>query len=107
MLQIIPWRNLPNWQQEIVLDQVIYHLSFHWNALNEFWTMDIFSRDQVPLILGIKLVVNYNLTAQYVNNALFPGSILVIDFSSDVESIERLDMGNRVQLVYQDVTDVI
>lgn len=106
-MQIIPWRNLPSWQQEIVLDQIIFHLSFHWNALNEFWSIDIYDRDHEPIILGIKLVVDYDITSHYVNDALFPGAILVIDFSRDVEEIGRLDMGDRVQLVYQEAVDVI
>lgn len=101
-MQIVPWRNLPNWQQEIVMDGIVYHLSFHWNSLNEFWSMDIYDRDQNPIILGIKLVVNYDVTSHYINENLFPGTLLVIDFSREVEVIGREDMGDRVQLIYQE-----
>ena len=99
---IIPWRNLPNWQQEITLGQETYLLNFRWNSLNSFWVMDIYTRNQEPIILGIKVVVNYDITSHYIRENLFPGSILVIDFSFDVDEIKREDMGDRVQLIYKE-----
>ena len=68
-MQIIPFKEPSQWQEQIELGSQTFVLSFSWNAMNEYWVMDILTRDLVPIILGIKVVANYDLTAQYVQMA--------------------------------------
>jgi hypothetical protein len=98
---IIPWKSIPSWQQEINLSGITYHLRFMWNSLNRFWSISIFDRDQLPIILGLKLVINFNITGQYRFNN-FSGDILTVDLSQDLIVIGRNDMGDKVQLFYSE-----
>ncbi|MFZ8501855.1 phage baseplate plug family protein, partial [Staphylococcus aureus] len=49
-MQIIPFKEPAQWQEQIELDTQTFVLSFRWNAMNEYWVMDILTRDLVPII---------------------------------------------------------
>ncbi len=44
-MQIIPFKEPAQWQEQIELDAQTFVLSFRWNAMNEYWVMDILTRD--------------------------------------------------------------
>ena len=97
---IIPFRDPSNWKMQLELDGIIFVLEFTWNALNEFWVMDIYDRNEVPLIYGIKIVVNYNLLEPYTVFGKPPGSIVCQNIVEGDDIIRRFDMGQRFELIY-------
>lgn len=105
-MQIIPFKEPSQWQEQIELSGTIFILSFAWNALNEFWMMDIYDQDSNPLILGIKIVPNYNLTARYAVQGMPEGDILCINFVNSNDEISRYDMSQKFELVYFDLGEL-
>lgn len=99
MTVIIPTRSLPAFNFEMALEGVPYRFSFEWNSRREFWTMNIFTRTDVPLIVGIKLILNYELIRRYRRN-LPPGAIVAIDITGRLQRIGREDLGENVRLIY-------
>ncbi len=99
-MQIIPFKEPSQWQQQIELGSQTFVLSFSWNAMNEYWVMDILTRDLVPIILGIKVVANYDLTAQYVTNGKPNGDIVCENIIGGQGKIQRYDMGDVTELIY-------
>jgi hypothetical protein len=99
-MQIIPFKEPAQWQQQIELDSQTFILSFRWNAMNEYWVMDILTRDLVPIILGIKVVANYNLTAQYIADGQPNGDIVCENIIGGQGKIQRFDMGAVAELIY-------
>lgn len=99
-MQIIPFKEPSQWQEQIELGNQTFVLSFSWNAMNEYWVMDILTRDLVPLILGIKVVANYDLTAQYVTNGKPRGDIVCENIIGGQGKIQRYDMGEVTELIY-------
>ena len=65
-MQIIPFKEPSQWKEQIQIDGNLYFLGFKWNALNEFWVMDIYNADENPLVLGVKIVPDISLLSQYV-----------------------------------------
>lgn len=103
-MEIIPFKNAPSqWQEQIRLDGQDYVLTFSWNALNEYWSMDILTRDLEPIVLGIKIVVNYNLTYPYVAEGIPPGDIVCQNLIGSDDKIQRYDMGDVTELIYYSV----
>ncbi len=97
---IIPFNDAGSWREQIQLDNIIYFLNFTWNALNEFWVMDIYNRNEEPLILGIKIVPNYPLLAQFTVQGMPPGEIICQNIVNTPDEIKRFDIGQKFELVY-------
>lgn len=99
-MQLIPFKQPSQWRSAINLDNIQYNLSFRWNAMNEYWVMDITTSEDVPVIFGVKLVTNYNLLAQYSMDAKPPGDVVCQNIVGGWEPIRRYDMGQVDELVY-------
>lgn len=97
---IIPFRDPAQWTMQIELDNIVYFLTFTWNALNEFWTMDIADSDQIPLIVGIKVVPNYPLLQAFTVFGKPPGEIICQNVVNAPDTISRYDIGQKFELVY-------
>ena len=100
MMQIIPFKEPGAWQAQITLTNVIYILFFKWNALNKYWIMDIYDRNDQPILLGVKVVTNYNLTKQFVVSGMPSGEIICQNIFDNWNDIERFDMGQTTELIY-------
>lgn len=105
-MQVIPFKEPSNWTEQITLSGVIYILEFTWNALNEYWIMDIYNRDRVPLIYGIKLVPNYPLLAIYSVEGMPSGEIVCQNIVGSNDSISRFDMSQKFELIYYEAGEL-
>lgn len=99
-MQIIPSKQATQYREEVELNGETFILAFQWNALNEYWSMNIFNRDLEPIVLGVKLVTQYNLTEQLVQSGMPLGDILCQNIVGGFEKIERNDMGETNELVF-------
>lgn len=99
-MQIIPFKEASSFIEQITLSGTIFVLRFNWNSLNEFWSMDIQNRDEEPIIMGIKIVPNYPLLAQYTDNNLPSGEIVCQNIVRSPDGIGRFDIGQKFLLVY-------
>lgn len=97
---IIPFSEFPAFTQEIVLDNIPYRFTFNWNTRDTYWILSVADRDEVKLISGIKLVMDYGLIRRYPGRNLPPGELIVIDPSGEIERAERDDFQDKVNLIY-------
>lgn len=97
---IIPFREQSFFRQQIQLTGVLYFLTFTWNALNEFWIMDIANSDEEPLILGIKIVPDYPLLAAFTVEGMPQGEIICQNVVNSPDEITRFAMSQKFALVY-------
>lgn len=89
-----------NFKQQLVLDGELFVLEFTWNALNEFWVMNIYNRDELPVLLGIKIIPNFALIGAYSVPGIPKGEIICHNVVSDRGEIERFDIGQKFELIY-------
>lgn len=99
-MQIIPSNQATQYREEIDLDGTTYILTFAWNALNEYWSLSIYDRDLNPIVYGIKIVTQFNLTKQIVQSGMPLGDILCQNIVGLFEKIQRNDLGETNELVY-------
>ncbi len=99
-MQIIPFKEPAAWTMQINLTRQIFNLSFKWNALNAYWVMSIFDRNENPVVYGIKVVTNYDLTAQFVAIGMPLGDIVCQNIIDEWNDIARFDMGITNELIY-------
>ena len=96
----IPFNQASNFKEQLLLDGELFVLEFTWNALNEFWVMDIYTREEDPILLGIKIVPNYPLLSAYSMPEKPKGEIICQNVVSDTGEIERFDIGQKFELIY-------
>jgi len=88
---------------EIDLNDVTFNLGFSYNAVGDFFVVDLYDEDLNPIILGEKLVINRRLWA-YSNDELLPSCDLVpMDESGQATSVNAETFGHTVFLMIDDI----
>ena len=103
---IIPFKETGSWQTQITLSDTIYNLYFKWNALNQYWVMNVFDNNNLPICYGIKVVVNWNLTGQFVVSGMPAGNIVCQNVLGQFNTITRFDMGKNDELFYYEPNEL-
>ena len=62
----------------ITLSGVNYILAFRYATRNDGWYLSIYLRDETPIRLGVRIVVNYPLFLNVVDSRLPPGLFLML-----------------------------
>lgn len=103
MSVVIPTLNDPFYSIRINLDNNDYTLDFKYSSFEERWYMDILDSENVPVLLGIKLVCLYPLAAyQQLAYAIPPGVLTCASGTTDNSppTLNDLGINRRCQLVY-------
>jgi len=101
-MRLIPFKNLPAFTEEITLDNTPYVFDFIWNSRDSAWGMSILDREQTPLILGITLVINFELITKFSYIENFPqGQMYVVREDGTYDEIEQNELFNGTcSLIY-------
>lgn len=96
---IIPTKSFPSYVETITLENIVYQFEFNYNSREEAWFMSI-SRDDEPLIAGIKVVDNFELIGRFANVLLPRGLILTVDIEGLQRPPGQYELGSAVKLAY-------
>jgi len=99
-MHIIPFQEQPAWSMQIQLTNVLFLFYFKWNAMNKYWVMSIYDRNEQPILLGVKVVTNYDLTSQFPLLGMPAGEIVCQNIRDMWNEITRFDMGQTTELIY-------
>jgi len=88
--------------ENVVLDDVLYTLSFRYNGTMDRWIMDIADAAGTMLLAGIPLLPSYPLTSKYIGCIPgFPvGAFMVLDETGAERIPTRDNLGQDIKLVY-------
>ena len=103
---IIPFTDDSQFKEQIQLTGVLFFLTFTWNALNQFWTMQISDSNEKVLIASIKLVPDYPLLAQYTVEGMPTGEIICQNIVKTPDDVKRFDIGQKFLLVYYEPNEI-
>ena len=96
--------DIPCYDYEIQLEQVIYNIVICFNERTGFWYMDIADQNNVALLSGIKLVTGELLINQYADSSLPPGQFFIFDTSNTNSDPGRETLGTIHRLLYREST---
>ena len=103
----IPFSTLPAFTQTVTLDGSVYRLSFAWNYRAGYWSMSILDAGGIPLIQGLRIVLNLDLFRQFPGRGLPPGVLYAVDPSDTISDPAFDDISaGRVILVYLTEADL-
>lgn len=104
--QTIPVRSdLPAYEMQVELDGVIFTLGFTYNTRAGYWVLDISDANEVPLLVGIKIISGWLLTNRFVNDGLPAGDFFVYDTSGKNEDPKIDDFGTNKVFLYADAAE--
>lgn len=102
---------LPQFEENVILDGTAYKFDFNYNSREKLWYFSVRTSDGIPIAEGIKIVLNFPLLRKIANDIRPPGEIFAIENDSFGENIGQppglTDIGNRVDLVYLDRSELI
>ena len=85
--------------QIVNLEGIQYKLRFIWCYRENRWYMDIFTIDDIIIIGGIKLTVNYELIGFFVVEGKPPGFMILAN-QQNVDYQVKEEINNDFQLLY-------
>lgn len=103
MISIIPFKPLPSFIEEITLGDIPYVLIFNWNSRGEFWTLDILDREENDIVIGIKLVNQYELLGIFAETNLPKGKLYVVDNRQQMDNLKYDSfISGQCSLIFED-----
>jgi hypothetical protein len=95
-------KGIYSFYQNVVLDNVLYRLTFHYNLTMDRWLMDISDAAGTAMLAGIVLVPSYPLTQRFVGRIEnFPsGSFVLLDETGAERTPSKDDLGQDIKLIY-------
>jgi len=102
-LLIIPTRtDLDNYEMSVELDGATYQFIFAWNYRDQAWYFSIADSDGVPIASGVRIVVDWILLKHISDSRKPPGTLVAIDTAGTGVDPGLTELGDRVQLMYQE-----
>lgn len=101
-MQIIPFLNLPAFEEQLTLDNTAYKLFLFWNTRGEYWSLTFKDVEDNILVAGIRIILGAELLQKHPDRGLPPGQLWVLEPRGDFTRLEYNDfVGERqVQLAY-------
>lgn len=107
LLKIATRADFPSYNQRVELDGVIYNLIIRYNQRMARWILDIQDQEEIDILIGIPMLTGVPLLQQYVKNDLPPGDFLLLHRDGTDINAEREDLGDSVNLFYQEAADLV
>lgn len=97
----LPLRNdLPHYTFQAELDGVTYGFELWWNDRAETWFMSLFTSDDLPIAVGLRVVVDWPLGIRCVDARMPPGVLIAQDTTGNRQDPDFAALGSRVLLLY-------
>lgn len=88
------------------LDGVAYLFLFSWNSRDEGWYFSLFTQQEEPIWLSVRVVVNWPLGFRSRSTLRPPGLFMAFDQAEQAQDPGLTDLGARVILLYFDAASV-
>lgn len=107
-VELLPLRSdTEHFGYTVTLDEVVYRLDFRWNGRLLSWFLALSDADGTPILAPQRLVVDAVLFQESAYlRALPPGALAAVNVGEPGQEALRLDLGERVLLLYAPVADL-
>ena len=96
----IPLRSLPDFTFTSNVDTKVLSFNVRWNSREQSWRLDIRTVEGVPIVSGLKLLPNQNLTKGYKSPLLPLGNFYILDVGGGDIRPTFDSLGNLQTLLY-------
>jgi hypothetical protein len=96
----IPLNNHPDNIFTSNIDSKVLSFRVRWNSRESSWRLDIRTVEEEPIVSGLKLLPNQNLTKGYTSPLLPSGNFYIIDVGGGNSRPTLESLGNIQSLIY-------
>lgn len=107
VLELAVRSDIPSYGFRQELEGFIYNLSFRYNNRMGQWVMDIADASDRPIIVGIPVLTNVDLTNRFKYLKIPQGDFMCIDETGKGRNPDSYLLGGEVKLIYVDSTEEI
>lgn len=100
MAYIISVPDSPASTQRITIEGLTYFIYLAYNSRQESWELTLHNEDNEPLVEGIKLIPDQNITKRFLWVDRFEGDIVISIYNATAEPITRDNLGTDYLIVY-------
>ena len=100
MIVVPTFTDVSAYIENVALGATVYRLRFGYNERDDSWYVDILTIDEQPIVEGRRIVVDFPLFDRFTDQRLFDGDLFAIDTVGKQLEPGRLDLGERVELVF-------
>lgn len=103
MLELPVRSDIYDYEFRTSLDGTIYTIRTHYNTRMNRWVMDFKTADNIPIVLGIPLLLGTSLLSNYSDDRLPKGLLFLINIESENEECGMDDLGKNCLLLYEEL----
>lgn len=90
-------------QFEFDIDDVTYVIGVNYNEVGRFYTVDLYDEDEIPIVLGEKMVLDHPLWANLIDRRLPMRDIVPMDESGKATEVSPDSLQKTVFLYFDDL----
>ena len=95
-----PTDGYPHETAQVQLEDTFYVVVWRWNARDGAWYFGLSDVDGMPIVSGVRVVLNADLLGGVSDTRRPPGPIVVVDPAGRAAEPGLYDLGTRVKVVY-------
>ncbi len=96
----------PHFTQTTALDGVDFRFEFRFNEREQRFYMDLRDVDDDPILVGVKLVADWDALRYLVDPRRPQGTIMIVDSQGEGRAARLGDLGRRIKLIYLTAEDL-
>lgn len=96
----VPWPQGAAWRQSVALDGRVFRMAARWNEVDEYWSLDILTRENEPIVRGVKIAEGVLLTSRYADDRLPRGWFVLVKNENCPCTPGRNDMRENAEVIY-------
>lgn len=102
LLEIPVRKDIYSYEFQISLQQQVYFFEIKYNSRMQRWQLSVYDDTKTPLVLGINILTETDMTSQYIDRGLPPGLIFVVDTEGAKKDADLDDFGDRIKVMYEE-----
>lgn len=101
----IPLRNdIPSYEFKVDLDGTTYTIKIRYNTRTGIWVMDLYTDNDVAIIVGIPLLVGTIFFDRFTDDRLPEGDMFILNIEDEDAEATRDNLNENVLLLYDEAT---
>ena len=95
-----------NYTLNVPVNDEEIQFAIRWNSTDEAWYLDLYEADDTVIALNIKLALGVRLGRTYQHTFFDTHLLQVVDTTGEGREAAFDDLGTRVQLIVQNISDL-